>query len=106
MSDETGRNNSSWGFDRRIPLSLLVVLAVQTGSLIWWASNIEFRTSNSERRIEILEQNNSDTSREIRNLSERMIRLDASLSSINDSVKDLNKGLSGIQVYGYKKNKD
>jgi len=37
-----------WHLDKKVPISLVVVLLVQTGSFIWWASGVDSRITQIE----------------------------------------------------------
>ena len=41
-----------WHLDKRVPLALIVTIAVQTAGAIWWASNMTERMDQIERRME------------------------------------------------------
>lgn len=55
MSDQQSRNPSSWHLDKRVPVALIVALAVHAMTTIWWAASL---TS----RVETLETTQTDRS--------------------------------------------
>lgn len=44
----TIRNDENWHLDKRVPVALIITLAIQTGGFIWWASALN-------ERVKILE---------------------------------------------------
>lgn len=47
MSD---REDERWHLDRRVPIALMVTIAIQTGAMIWWASSLSERVNHLERQ--------------------------------------------------------
>ena len=45
---------TSWHFDKRVPLAMLGALVLQTVSIAWWASGVTFRLEDHERRVTAL----------------------------------------------------
>ena len=43
---KTMRENTAWHLDRKVPISLIVAIIVQSAGAIWWASSIESRMQN------------------------------------------------------------
>ena len=43
--------NGAWHLDRRVPLALVVMIALQTLAAIWWASQIDNRVSILEGAV-------------------------------------------------------
>lgn len=42
--------STSWHLDRRIPIALIVSIALQTGLGIWWAADLSARVGQVERQ--------------------------------------------------------
>ena len=42
--------SASWHLDRRVPIALIVSIAIQTAGIVWWASSISERVGFLERR--------------------------------------------------------
>lgn len=45
------QDEASWHLDKRVPIALIVALAIQTGGAIWWASSINQRVVSNEASI-------------------------------------------------------
>lgn len=41
-----------WHLDKRVPLALIVTIAVQTAGAIWWAASMSERMDQIERRMD------------------------------------------------------
>jgi hypothetical protein len=42
-------DDARWHLDKRVPLALIVTIAIQTGTFIWWASSLTERVNTLER---------------------------------------------------------
>ena len=40
-----------WHLDKRVPIALILAIAIQSGGAIWWASSIQGRVSGNEASI-------------------------------------------------------
>lgn len=45
----------AWHLDRRVPIALIVTLAVQTAGMVWWAASLSSRVDEQSRRVVALE---------------------------------------------------
>lgn len=56
---EKDPQTSTWHFDRRLPVALIVALTVQAGSSLWWAASFSARTEtrleSGEKRLALFE---------------------------------------------------
>ena len=46
-----GDDNTKWHLDRRVPIALILTIAIQTGSGIWWAAGVNARVEQLERQV-------------------------------------------------------
>lgn len=67
MTTDLATDKTPWHLDRKVPMAIIIALAVQAGSFIWWASGVENRAltqgkdmESAEIRIEKLEDSKSD----------------------------------------------
>ena len=44
-------DDQQWHLDKRVPIALIVAIAIQSGGAIWWASSIQGRVLSNERSI-------------------------------------------------------
>ena len=71
---------SKWHIDKRVPLALIVVLTLQFGGAVYWATTIEQRTLVNQKRIAKLETQMDP----VRLLLER---IDTRLGNIEESLR-------------------
>ncbi len=45
----------AWHLDKRVPIALIISLAVQTAGMVWWAASISSRVDEQSRRVGALE---------------------------------------------------
>jgi hypothetical protein len=62
------RDDTGWHLDRRVPLAIIVTLAMQTVGAVWWAASLN-------QRVAVLEQERRDRSDE----TGRIIRLETKM---------------------------
>lgn len=47
-------SESRWHLDKRVPIALIVTIAIQTGSIIWWAASVTARLERLEEKAAIV----------------------------------------------------
>jgi hypothetical protein len=75
MTEETDHH---WHLDKRVPLALMVTLALQSGAFVWWAAK-------ADNRLEYLERTVNASAPQI----ERVIRLEAKMDSVAEALNDV-----------------
>lgn len=80
-------NSNAWHLDKRVPIALIVSLAIQTAGMVWWAASItgrvdnlaqtseEMRASKTSERLPVLEE-------QIRNLKKDVEKLDRKIDEL------------------------
>ena len=71
-----------WHLDRRVPLAVLIVLAVQTGGFFWWAGATNERMAAAERAIAA----NASA-------ADRLTRVEVKVDTIVESVAEIKTNL-------------
>lgn len=79
MSDAVAQR---WRIDRRIPLALVLAIAVQTGGAVWWLANLSARVSTIEEAA-IARQDERD----------RLIVLETELRAVNATLVRIERRL-------------
>ena len=74
MRDES----TDWHLDKRVPISLILAIAMQTIAIVWWVA-----TANA--RIDQLERQGSATPVQ----NERIIRLESKVDAIQETLVEL-----------------
>ncbi len=88
MSDETEASN--WNLDKRVPIALILAILTQTAAGVWWAASQTARLDTQERRVTILESNDSK-------MAEVQLRAVEALASIKASQDAMRSSLDRIE---------
>ena len=48
-------NTESWHLDKRVPIALILTLALQTSAAVWWAASIQHRVGANEMAVQRLD---------------------------------------------------
>lgn len=72
-----------WHLDRRVPLALIMTLAVQTGGFIWWAASLSERVNVLERAAVLYAPQNDRITR----MEERLINIGTSINRIERLIE-------------------
>lgn len=94
----TGQSNGPteqhWQMDRRVPISLISAIVIQSATILWWASKMDSRVEQLERtdaRTELLiTQRMKMTDERYETLSrdrDRVIRLEEQIKNMLDIVR-------------------
>lgn len=95
-----GEPNNNWHLDKRVPITLIVAIMLQTGSFIWFMSGLnsdveglERRTQRMEVRNTMLEANVSANTTSVAVFNENLVhfrqtqdRMEASLQRMEDML--------------------
>ena len=49
ITDNERQNSNSWHLDKRIPITLVILIVMQTAVGIWWASTMDSRVKELEK---------------------------------------------------------
>ena len=82
-SDEPRPVESFWHLDRRVPIVLVVVIAVQIVTMSWWAAALSTRVDQLERA-----QMSSATQ------AERLIRVEEKIGVLQQSITEIKNIIS------------
>jgi hypothetical protein len=78
MSEE--EDCKHWTVDRRVPLALIVAMAMQTGGLVWWASSLSERVNTLERRAD-----------QTAPQADRLTRVEVKIESIQEGITEIKR---------------
>ena len=92
-----------WTLDKRVPLALIVTIALQTSAAVWWAASMNERIAQIERRqdaaavrSEASEQRQNDQAARIAvlveavaNTNRNLDRLQGEIGTTNSLLRDL-----------------
>ena len=79
MRDDCRRRpEDRWHLDKRIPLALIVTIAMQTLAATWWAASVDARLAAVE-----------EAAATSRNVGERITRLEVQQQELRQDLRDL-----------------
>lgn len=78
MSDE--QIDKKWHLDKRVPVALIITIALQTGLGIWWAAQLSERVNTLERAAVISAPQ-----------AERVVRLETRMESIIEGIGEIKR---------------
>lgn len=84
-----------WHLDRRVPIALIITLAVQTAGMIWWAAQLSSSVENHDRRIASLEASDLRRGQEAQRVAEALARLDERMVAQTEILRDIRARLDG-----------
>lgn len=71
-------SDASWHLDKRVPIALIVAIAVQTGGVVWWGAT-------TAERLNALERNVAAASTQ----PERLAKVEGRLESVQEGIRDI-----------------
>ena len=83
-----------WHLDRKVPLALIVTMAIQTLGVIWWAASLSTRVDHQERQIDSLVAAEQQTKQEARRIGEWLSRVDERIAAQTEMLRRLERNLT------------
>lgn len=83
------RSKQPWRIDKNIPITMIVVLILQTGTFVAWAAKLDSSVADHERRILVGESYDRDYSRSTLEICQRLARMEerfVGMTSILDQI--------------------
>lgn len=72
---------SHWTIDKKVPIAVMVMIALQTASVIWFAAKLESRVQRHDELLLDIATDVKDISSSQRILTERQVRTETILQS-------------------------
>jgi len=87
--DTQGRE--SWHLDKKVPIAMMIAIAIQTAAMIWWASGIDEKVR--EHTTALIDQIQRITKLEDARLvaAERLSKIETLATAIADSVQRIER---------------
>jgi hypothetical protein len=79
--------SESWHLDKRVPITLIVAILVQSMAFVWAASQINFQVQDHERRITAAEMTDQRRERELYGFNDRLARLEEQSKAQLETLK-------------------
>jgi Tfp pilus assembly protein PilO len=76
------RSDANWHVDRKVPVAVIIMLALQTGGFIWWGAKADERLSTLERKVEFAAPQ-----------ADRLTRVEVNIEAIKDSLSEIKSRL-------------
>ncbi len=74
MADKDGADNN-WHLDKKVPISLIAAILIQTGGFFWWAATTQEKVSALKERLDAIAPN-----------SDRLTRVEVKVDTLLGSV--------------------
>lgn len=80
MTRRRQSDDSRWHLDKRVPISLIVTIIIQTAGIMWWAAS-------TAERINVLERQAIATAPQ----ADRLTRVEVKLDALQDNVVEIKR---------------
>jgi hypothetical protein len=70
--------DAAWHLDKKIPIAIIVALALQTGGAFWWAGKADERLTAVERKVDLAAPQ-----------GDRLTRVETRLESVQDGIGEI-----------------
>jgi hypothetical protein len=88
----TGRTPPEpWHLDRKVPVAIILTVALQTVGIVWWAASLSSRVEQHAAQIDALRSAETARAIEDRRISEGLARLDERLKSQTEILQRLER---------------
>lgn len=81
-----GFSDKHWHLDKKVPLALILTMALQTTAVVWWASSLTERVSVLEKRVET-------TAPQAERLTRVEVKIEAVQSDVSEIKSDIKRAL-------------
>jgi hypothetical protein len=88
--------STHWHLDKKVPITLILVLAVQLVGGIWFAGRMVERDESQERRLAAIEKSREDENAERQSVIGRIGVLESRVSDVKQAVQDANVKLDRL----------
>ena len=83
--------NDHWSVDRKIPAALVLAMLAQLMGFGWYASKVDSRVEDLEKRTIRTETQVTSMDRDVRNFDTRMVRVEEKIGAVLDIVRRLER---------------
>ena len=83
-----------WHLDKKVPLALIMTMALQTLGVIWWAASLSTRVEHQERQIVALNASDAQAKQEARRIGEWLSRVDERIAAQTEMLRRVEVTLS------------
>lgn len=79
MTDEERTYEASWHLDKKVPIAMILTIAMQTGAFVWFAARLD-------QRVEALERSENRASMSAPVQADRLTRVEVKIENIERGV--------------------
>lgn len=79
MTDDDREYESNWHLDKKVPIAMILTIAMQTGAFVWFAARLD-------QRVEALERSETRTSMAAPVQADRLTRVEVKIENIERGV--------------------
>ena len=90
MTEEDMRYQREWHLDKRVPIALIVTIAIQTGAAFWFVARLDHRVEALERaeaRITVSAPVHAD----------RLTRVEVKLETVQEGITEIKRLIQAKQ---------
>lgn len=98
MTDKT-KDDTQWHLDKRIPITLIVAIVIQTLGAFWWAATVDATIESIGKRVSSLEMTNRRQYDLIAKERENSHKVAAGLAEVKGQLVGLNTQVSRIAEF-------
>lgn len=74
----TTLDDSNWHLDKKVPIALILAMAMQTAGVVWWGATTSERLSALERKADAVAPQ-----------AERLARVETKLESVQNGISEI-----------------
>ncbi|MBX9596137.1 MAG: hypothetical protein K2X46_17360 [Roseomonas sp.] len=83
-----------WHLDKRVPIALILAVAVQTAGMVWWAGQLSARVDQHAAMIADLRLADTAQMIDSRRTSDALARMDERLKAQTDILNDIKNAIA------------
>lgn len=85
-----------WHLDKKVPIALIITIAIQTAAAIWWAASVNGDVEDQERRITMLESNGVKATSDDQRTMERLTRIETQIENQTEMMRDVRHSINRL----------
>lgn len=89
---EMDRRDNAWSIDKRIPISVIIMLVFQSAAVVMWGATMQSRVEHLEKA-----QSEQTSKSQVHNLPERITRLEVEQRYTTLLLQDVSKDVKALR---------
>ena len=90
-------NQNQWHLDKRVPVTMIIAILIQTVAVIWYMSELNSRVGSTELRVAELEFNEREITKSVLNNTVSAAVTTSSLINIQQSLDHIETEIRAIR---------